>query len=146
MGGAAAGLHSALVVTGHVHDHGTLLHQLQILAVDDVILPVLCPLDTIDDHIGLPQALFQIGPVGDHEAHIGQMLLSFQHHVHVHVKDPYFVAEAAGQLGHAYADIAAAQTGDDGALHTGYIGQQLAGAAVHGLHIVQRRQKTSLTG
>ena len=111
-----------------------------------MILPILCPLDTVDDHVGFPQTLLQIGPVGDHEAYIRQVLLGLQHHVHVYVKDPHLVAQAAGQFGHAYANVAAAQAGNDGAFHTGHIGQQLAGAAVYGLHIVQRRQKTALTG
>lgn len=88
---AAAGLYRAFIVTGHVHDHGTGLHQLQILAVDDMILAILCPLDTIDDHIGFTQAFFQICPVGDHKAHIRQMLLRVQHDIHIHVQNAHFI-------------------------------------------------------
>ena len=51
-----------------------------------------------------------------------------------------------GDGGGVDADVAAAQTGDNGALHTGYVGQQLAGAAVDSLHIMQRRQEAALAG
>ena len=56
--GAAAGLHSAVVIAGHVHDHGAPLHELQILPINNVVFSILCPLDPVDDDIGFLQALF----------------------------------------------------------------------------------------
>ena len=147
MGGIPAGLNGAVLVAGHVHDHGTGLHQLQVLTIDNVILAVLGPQDAVDDDVGLPQALLQIGAVGDHVGDVGGGgLLGGQHGVHVDIQNTHLVAEGGSQLGSAGTHHAAAQHGDDGGLHAGDVGQQLAGAAVDGLGKVQGRQEAALTG
>ena len=130
-----------------VHDHGTGLHQLQVLTIDNVILAVLGPQDAVDDDVGLPQALLQIGAVGDHVGDVGGGgLLGGQHCVHVDIQNTHLVAEGGSQLSGAGTYHAAAQHVDDGGLHAGDVGQQLAGAAVDGLGKVQSRQEAALTG
>ena len=91
----------AVVVAGDIADQGAGLHQLQVLPIDDMILPVLGPHDTVEQHVRLPEALLKVGAIGDEEGHvIGQVLPGLLHGLQVYVthfgyKTPQERVEAA---------------------------------------------------
>ena len=134
------GLHAAALVHRHVHDHGALLHPLQVLALDQVgrlgarqqhrAHHEVRLLDPLQDVVAV--AVDQLH-VGRH--HVGQVAQAVQRHV----QDGHAGAQAGRHLGRVRAHHAAADDDHVRRRHARHAAQQHAAAAVELLQVLGAR-------
>jgi len=113
VGGAPAGLDGAVVVAGHVDDHGAGFHELQVPPVYEMVGPGLVPEYAVDEDVCALQAPDEVLPVGVEELYVGgEFFFGHIHGAAVDVQDGDAVAEGGSQLCGAQAGVAAADDSD----------------------------------